>query len=80
MRLNDKYIEILEDLNTVTGEVPQIIRVQVVNDSAAEQAYNKYRPTFNKHTAKLVEMRHNDNPSLNQPCKKYDITNGRVVR
>lgn len=81
MKLNDKYVEIIETISEeAIGEVPQCIRRKVISDRDAELIYASASIGFEAHSAHVVEMRHAENPVDNQPCLEFEIKDGKVIR
>ena len=75
-----KYIEIYEEIDSLSGEVPQMLRINVSDDAEAESIYNDNKNDFAKHKARVVEAEHGGSAKDSKPCKTYEIKNGKVLR
>ena len=71
-----KYVEIVEELDVNSQEVPQILRMNVVDDAEAEQIYSDNKASFGAHKAQMVEENHGTSPGGNKPCKAFEIKDG----
>jgi hypothetical protein len=63
-----KYIEMIEEVDDPITQIPNIIRLDVVDDAEAEQIYADNKNKFTKLNAKVVDGEHFADSKLNKPC------------
>ena len=75
-----KYVEITETLTEGSTEVPDMIRLTVIDELDAEIKYTQYAHLIVGHKAKFVEEKHADDVKNNKPCVTKKIINGKVEK
>jgi len=78
--MTEYYIEMFEDNGEENYKPQPMQREYVENEASAEKIYNDNKDKYDSKTlrAYFIEMNHNINPQLNEPCIKRKITNGKV--
>ena len=75
------YVEMVEKMNELNRHKPvQILRKYVADVAEAEAFFTAHKDEFNDFDSFYVEMKHNLDPSLNEPCIIHSFSNtGKVV-
>ena len=75
------YIEIREIIDKDSQEIPQLIRLDCVDESEAEELYAFHKSKIKNHEAVFVKEYHAvKEGDENKPCESFKIEDGKVVK